>query len=83
MASPVKENIPKLLVNLDTDTKMDTKEAAVSLLLKDTQLPLIVGHNRGKSRRAKTVAQPVKTIGYMKEAPSKPAWIEIAQVAIL
>ena len=86
LASPVKENrtnIPKLPVNLDTDTKMDTKEAAVSLPLKDTRLPLIVEPNRSKSRRAKTVAQPVKTIGYMKEAPNKPAWIEIAQVAIL
>lgn len=81
LASPVSENktnIPKLA--LDTDNKMDTKEAAVSSPLKDTRLPAITEHKRSKSRRAKTVAQPVKAIGYMKEAPSKPAWIELAQV---
>lgn len=84
LASPVKENrsnIPKLSpVNHDADTKMDTREAAVSMPLKDTRLPAINEHKRTKSRRAKTVAQPVKAIGYMKEAPGKPAWIEIAQV---
>lgn len=86
LASPVKEhrtNIPKL--TLDTDAKVDTREAAVSLPLKETRLPSIDEHKRTKSRRAKTVAQPIKAIGYMKEAPltNKPAWIEIAQVTIL
>lgn len=87
LASPVKENrtnVPKLApVNLDTDTIMDTKEAIVSMPSKDTRLPSIIEHKRSKSRRAKTVAQPVKTIGYMKDAPSKPAWIELAQVIIV
>lgn len=85
LASPVKENrttnMLKLTpINLDTDNKMDTREAAVSMPLKDTRLPSIIEHKTAKSRRNKTVARPVKAIGYMKEAPSKPAWIEIAQV---
>lgn len=87
LASPVKEhrtNMPKLTpVHLDTATKMDTREAAISLPLKETRLPSITEHKRTKNRRAKTVAQPVKAIGYMKDAPSKPAWIELAQVIIL
>ena len=86
LASPVKENrnnIPKLTpINHGTEHKMVTREAAMSLPLKDTQLPSIIEHKRSKSRRNKTVSQPVKTIGYMKDTPSKPAWIEIAQVVI-
>jgi len=53
----------------------------------DTHLPPISENRRSiKGRRNKTVAQPVKTIGYMKEisprnsSNNKPAWIEIAQV---
>ena len=53
----------------------------------DTHLPPISESRRSvKGRRNKTVAQPVKAIGYMKEispsssSSSKPAWIEIAQV---
>lgn len=84
LALPVKEhrtNIPKLTpVNLDTDTKMDSREIAIRLPVKETRLPPISEKKRTKSRRAKTVAQPVKAIGYMKDAPSKPAWIELAQV---
>jgi len=85
LASPVKENKTTnllKLIGIDTDNKMDTREAATSMPLKDTRLPSITEHKRTKSRRNKTVAQPVKAIGYMKEAPSKPAWIEIAQVMI-
>ena len=86
LASPVKEhrtNIPKLTSdNVNTDTKMDTKEEVIRMPLNETRFPPINEKKRTKSRRAKTVAQPVKAIGYMKDAPSKPAWIELAQVTI-
>ena len=96
-ASPVKENgsremeIKLTPVKFEKDDKPTdkkfTKETPTQSA-KDTHLPPISESRRSvKGRRNKTVAQPVKAIGYMKEiSPSssnKPAWIEIAQVRSL
>jgi len=95
-ASPVKENNSrerevkltpvKFEKNDKPADKKVSKETAVQSS-NDTHLPPISENRRSiKGRRNKTVAQPVKAIGYMKEiSPSssgsnKPAWIEIAQV---
>ena len=90
--SPVKENgikdrgIKLAPVKFDKNDKLaDKKVTNETQLAQDTHLPPIKENRRSvKGRRNKTVAQPIKTIGYMKEVPpsssNKPAWIEIAQV---